>query len=223
MASTPHPIRLVVIEDHSSVRQVLVQALESTAAFTVVAQASTSAAGVAACREHKPDVILLDAMLPDDAGLETIRDLKRAAPGSPLLIYSGSMHASLVNRALIHGARGFVEKSAEFDELVLAIKRLHEGLTYFSPQVSNVIRQIVASPGSHAVSAELTAIERAILARVARGRSSREIARELSRSPFTIENHRRRIMHKTGHRSVAELTLFAIEIGLLPNVQLARR
>jgi DNA-binding NarL/FixJ family response regulator len=216
-----NPVRLVVIEDHSSVRQVLAQALEATLEITVVGQASTAAEGIACCREHRPDVILLDALLPDDTGLEKMRQLSLASPKSALLVYSGSIHTLLVNRALVQGARGFVEKAAEFGELVVAIKHLRQGLTYFSPRVSEVVRQIVAAPSSCSSSLELTEVERAILAKVASGQSSKEIASDLSRSPFTIENHRRRIMQKTGRNSVAELTLLALELGLIANVRIA--
>lgn len=223
MKSDPAPtIRLLIIEDHCSIREVLVQALNATPGFTVVGQATSASEGLAAGRELQPDVVILDAMLPDDPGLEMIADLRSLVPEAAVLVYSGNRHRSLVSRALLHGARGFVDKSADFADFITAIRRVHLGLTFFSPRIAEVVRDIVVAPPSGNAAEMLSDMERAILARLARGLSSKQIAQELQRSPFTIDNHRRKIMRKTGHHSVAELTIHAIRIGLRPDIQLVQ-
>lgn len=223
MAPTEVPIRVVLIEDHAAIRQVLAQALAAAGGFEVVGEAGAAAEGIELCRRYQPDIIVLDAFLAEEAGLEALVHVRRAAPDAAVLVFSGSTTPTLIARALRHGARGIVEKAVDFPELLEAMRRLHRGLTYFTPRVSEVVRRIVSSPFPLDSGWTLTEIERRILAGIAAGRSSKQIAATISRSTYTVENHRRRIMQKTGCRSVAELTLLALEQGLMPNIELARR
>ena len=221
MTTYGNTIRLAVVEDHASVRELLVEAFSLQEGTEVVGEAATGTDAIALCGRTQPDVLLLDAMLPDVSGLECLQAIRRAAPEVKVLIFSGNTNAMVINRALQQGVHGYVEKSAPFGEVVTAVRLVARGGAYFGKAIKPTLHGIRTSPFPLEAAGKLSNRECSVLAALAMGKSSKEIAANLGLSIFTVQNHRRRIKAKTGLRSTSDLTLHALNLGLVedPHVQ----
>lgn len=215
MTNDNRRFRLVIVEDHHSVRELLVDAFTQLEDSEVVGQASSGRDAIAACAEHKPDVVLLDAMLPDMSGLDCVRSIRRSAPQAKILVFSGNTNPVLVSRAIALGVHGYVEKSIGFKDLVAAVRLVSQGGAYFGKAIKPTLNGIRNSPFPLDAAGHLTARENGVLAGIAMGKSSKVIAAELGLSIFTVHNHRRRIKAKTGLRTTADLTIYALNLGLV--------
>jgi DNA-binding NarL/FixJ family response regulator len=213
---TPHtPVRLVIVEDHRSFRELLSRAFGTMAGFEVVGIATTGKEALTVCETVHPDVVILDIMLPDMNGLDCVPFIRRKSPQAKILIFSGSTGAVFVSRAVAQGVDGYIEKGASFSDLVEAVKTVDSGRSYFGEAIKPVLRNIKKSPFPLDAIDRLTLRERNILGGIAAGKSSKTIAGELGLSLFTVNNHRRRIKNKTGLRSTSDLTLHALSLGLV--------
>lgn len=208
-------VRLVLVDDHEGIREILSDILGSNPDIEVVGQAGTGAALLQLCAEQNPDIILLDLMLPDMNGLDCIRSIRRSLPGARILIFSGNANPILISRAVELGVQGFIEKTAKYSELIEAVRRIATGGTCFGRTIKPALMQIQNSPFPLGSADQLSPRERTILAGIASGKSSKEIAGELGLSLFTVNNHRRRIKNKTGLHGTPELTLHALNLGLI--------
>ncbi len=212
----PSPIiRLVIVDDHQGLRQILADALAEVPGFKVVGQASTGRETLELCQEVAPDIVLLDAMLPDANGLDLVRSLRRSSPRTRVVIYTGNTSPILVSRAVELGVSGFVEKSAAFPDLLKAIRSVASGTCYFSKAANQTMMRLRRSPFPPGACDRLTPRERMVLSAIAAGRRSKEIAADLGLSLFTVNNHRQRIKGKTGLSSTSDLTLHALHLGLI--------
>jgi DNA-binding NarL/FixJ family response regulator len=208
-------IRLIVVEDHLLVRNLVVNALAGLTGFEVVAVASDAETAIELCRESRPNLVLLDAALPGRQGPEAVAALLKASPESRVLMFSGVRNPVALRRAFAGGARGFVSKAAPFEELVEAMRQVSAGQFFYGMGTRRMIQDIMSDLPGTREDKLLSMRERDVLAGIAQGKSSKEIAAVLGLSPYTIENHRRRIMDRTGVHSVAGLTLLAVEQGLI--------
>jgi two-component system response regulator NreC len=207
----PPRLRVLVVEDHAVVRRGLCAVLES-AGLACVADVGTGAAAERAVQEHGLDVVLLDLGLPDVDGLQLLRRLQARAPKVAVVILTMHAEEEYVLRALAAGASGYVLKLAEPEAVVEAIGRAVKGELYIDPAVARpVARRAVQPPKTD----PLTAREREVLERIARGLTNRQIAEELFVSLNTVETHRRHILEKLGVHSRAGLVAHALEHGLL--------
>jgi DNA-binding NarL/FixJ family response regulator len=208
-------IAVMVVEDQTAIRQMLVAFVRNMPGFTVVAEAGSVADALRAADETTPDVVILDWMLTEGIGLDFLRQV-RCDPPPQVLVFSANTTELAVREALGAGARGYIEKMASFSEFTAALTAVAAGETYIGPAITQTMRRLIASPERTAPDMELSVRERDVLRFLAEGLSSKEIAERLGLSPRTVENHRASISRRTGLRSVAQLTLHAVRLGLVP-------
>jgi DNA-binding NarL/FixJ family response regulator len=207
--------RLVIIEDQTAVREMLVELLALDKNYRLVGQCGEGQAGLQMCLELKPDLVVLDAKLPGLNGVELLRRLVRKLPALRVLVFSGHEDAVVVRQMLEAGAHGFVEKTAGFTEFKKGLATIALGGTYFGPAIASVLRNVVANPESGGSPDFLTEREREILQLVAEGHTTKEIAAKLGISAKTVDNHRTNLMRKLNIHDVASLTRHALERGLM--------
>lgn len=217
------PIRVMVVDDHSVVREGIRHVLSDTALFAVVGEAASAAEAIAAVADWAPDVVVLDVSMPGGSGLHAVAELLERAPAARVLMLSVHEDAEYVLESVRAGAHGYLRKDSTPAELRSAVTALGAGESYYSPQIAgalaNALRARSAAPTpERAPSAAqvLTARERQILALVADGATNREIGTQLGISTRTVEAHRDSLMRKLGIRTVAGLTRLAIEQGIVP-------
>lgn len=207
--------RLVIIEDQTAVREMLVEILRLDPNYQLVGEAGDGQGAVALCLEAKPDLVVLDAKLPGLNGVDILRRTSKKLPNMRVLIFSGYENPVLVREMLEAGAHGFVEKTAGLIEFKKGLETVANGGTYFGPAVAALLRDVVANPDASSASDFLTDREREILQLVAESHSTREIAAKLGISIKTVDNHRTNLMRKLNLHDVASLTRYALEVGLI--------
>lgn len=216
---TENPIRILVADDHAVVREGIRTVLEEREDLQVVAEASDGAEALSLAREHRPDVVILDITMPGHTGIQVSEMLREELPDCHVLILSMHDHPEYVLGAVRAGARGYILKDAGPQEVRDAVRAVNRGEEHFAPsvevQLHAALRGEVAMEEALTQLQELTTREQEVLARVANGRTSREIAEEFGISPRTVETHRESLMRKLDIRTVAGLTRFAIEFGLV--------
>jgi len=212
-----HNIKILLVDDHSLVREGLRHILDADPRFTVVGEASSGREAVALCREKKPDVVLMDVTMPDMNGMEATLRIHKEQEEIRVIALSMHCDQSIVQRMLMAGADGYLVKDSGGDEIRKAVKAVAEGRSYLCPQVAGmVIENFIRNP-QKAESGNLdvlTSREREVLQLIAEGFTSKRIAAILNLSVRTVENHRRQIMFKLNLHSVAALTKYAITEGL---------
>lgn len=207
-------IRLILADDHQVVRQGLRAALEREPELEVVAEADNGRQAVELCREHRPDVVLMDARMPELNGTEATKRIMADNPSARVLALSMITSQPYVLRMLEAGARGFLPKNCGLDELVTAIRTVAAGNSYLSAEVTGLVIDAMKSNGKGDALQELTNREREVLQMVAEGSSNREISQRLGVSETTVDTHRRNLMRKLDLHNVAELTKFAVREGI---------
>jgi len=205
--------RVVIVDDHVLFREMLTTVVNAIGGLRVVGWACNEREAIAQCWRERPDLIVLDLLLPGSQGLGTLERLREVCPLARILIFSGNLTPGLIRQVLAAGSHSLVGKGATLDEFRNALKAVATGRTYYSPEIAAEIRALVVTPASPGV--RLSAREEAVLGCLARGMSSREIARQLGLSPHTVANHRSRLMRKLGLHRVAQLSLYAASRGLL--------
>jgi len=203
--------KVLIIEDQTTIRELLVRFVTASGELAVVGHAGTVADGLRLAYETQPDVVILDWMLDNELGLDFLLKV-RVDPPPYVLVFSGNVTAVAVREALAAGALGYIEKSANFDEFAAALRAVAAGKTYLGPLASRVLAE---GKSSGAGRSPLSPREREILRLLALGLSSKEIAARLELSARTVENHRASLSRRTGLRSTAELTLHAVRLGLV--------
>lgn len=216
---TGAPVRVLVVDDHAIVREGLRNVLSATEGFAVVGEAGTGADALALAEAQRPDVVLLDLTMPGMSGLAVAAELRRRVPDARILVLSMHEQDEYVLAAVRGGAHGYVLKDTDPAELRAAIRAVRAGDGYFSPAVagrlSAAVRHEVATEAPHPRLERLTPREREVLALVAAGNTNRAIAAHLGISPRTVESHRESLMKKLSLRSIADLTRFAVQAGLV--------
>jgi DNA-binding NarL/FixJ family response regulator len=213
------PIRILLADDHTLMRQGLRHILESHAEFDVVAEASSGIEAVEAARQHKPDVAVVDVAMKELNGIEATAQILKHSPLTSVLILSMYSDERYVLRAVKAGARGYLLKNSAGDELLQAIQDVQKGLAFFSPSVAAIFQNGFARlKDASGVSDRfdlLTNRERQIYQLLAEGNSNKAIANRLNLSLHTVETHRWRIMDKLDLHSTADLVLSAVRRGMV--------
>ena len=205
--------RVVIIDDHTSVREMLALLLSRDGTYEVVGQAESGRAALALCRKTRPDIVILDLVLPEINGSEVLRHLRGNTPSPRVLIYSGTSNRTLVLEALRCQPHGFVEKGDSFTTLRQALDAVSAGCTYFSAFATGMLRSL-PGPAEREKTA-LSSREREVLQMIAEGLSSKEISSRLSVAVRTVENHRANLMQKLHLHSIAGLTRHAVREGMV--------
>ncbi|MCB9878830.1 MAG: response regulator transcription factor [Planctomycetes bacterium] len=206
-------VRIVIVDDHALLREVLRKMLDREPDFEVVGAAGSGREALELVEAQHPDLVVMDLMLGDGNGVDTTREIVRRRRGTKVIALSAYSQRRLVLAVLEAGAAGFVRKADSYSELREAVRAVQAGQKYLCAGVTgSVVDAHVGAPDS--AFAKLTTRQRLVLSEIARGRSSGEIARELHLSPHTVETHRRNLMRKLGLHSVADLTRYAIREGL---------
>jgi DNA-binding NarL/FixJ family response regulator len=207
---------VVLVDDHAAITGMMTQVVESLPGFKVIGTAMDAESTMALCRERLPDIVILDLVLPDVSGLSLLNDLSSIRPQPRILIFTGSLNPSAMRGALAAGVLGVVEKMASLDIFRAALKSVAAGQTYFGPLAGDIIKGLVSrDKEAKTVTFELTKREKTVLQYVAQGLSSRQIAEKLGLSVHTVINHRSNLMKKTGLHRVAQLSLYAVQSGLI--------
>ncbi len=212
-------IRILLADDHIVMRRGLRLLLESQTDFSVVAEASDGREAVQQAEATRPDVAVLDIAMPNLSGIEAAERISTAHPNIAIVILSMHSDEGYVLRALKVGAKGYLLKDSAEGDLIEAIKMVHQGKTFFSPEISNMlvedyVREI-RTRGSEDSYDLLTSREREILQLLAERKSNKEIAQTLHLSPYTVETHRRNLQEKLSLHNLAELILYAVRKGLI--------
>lgn len=208
------PVRIFIAEDHTALRQLLASHFSASACYEVVGQTAQGGDILEQCRRLRPQVLILDVSLPDLDGLEVITTLAQDVPETRVLVFSALIDPATVRRAINLGACGFVEKTADIDTLNRAVAAVSLGQPFYGDHVLQTLPSVLRGETPEEVS-RLSPRECEVLALVANGHSSREIATGLGLSVRTVENHRSNIMHALGARNTADLTREALRLGLV--------
>lgn len=213
------PIRILLADDHTVMRRGLRLLLESQPEFKVVAEASDGRQAVEQAEAAQPDVAVVDIAMPNLSGIEAAQRMTVALPNIAIVILSMHSDEGYVLRALKAGVKGYVLKDSAEGDLMEAIKAVHQGKTFFSPEISKMlvedyVREI-RTRGAEDSYDLLTSREREILQLLAERKSNKEIALALNLSPYTIETHRRNLQEKLNLHSFAELVLYAVRKGVI--------
>ena len=211
-------IRLLIADDHTILRQGLRRILEEESDMEVVGEAATGVEAVSLAQELSPDIVLMDISMPGQNGIESTRQIM-AQGNSRVLVLTVHLERQVIASAVTAGASGYLLKDSLDNELITALRTIHEGGSVFSPDVTKALAKLgprEEEPGRSLDS--LTPREREVFYLLAEGKSSSQIADSLFVSPKTIHTHRQHIMDKLGIRTIGELIHYAIREGLIDNV-----
>ena len=213
------PIRILLADDHTVMRRGLRLLLESQPEFSVVAEAADGRQAVERAEATQPDVAVIDIAMPNLSGIEAAQRMAATLPHVAIVILSMHSDEGYVLRALKAGAKGYLLKDSAEGDLIEAIKAVHQGKTFFSPEISKMlvedyIREI-RTRGAEDSYDLLTSREREILQLLTEQKSNKEIASALNLSPYTVETHRRNLQEKLNLHSLAELILYAVRKGII--------
>src|SRR5712664_3427188 len=206
-------IRVLIVDDHEMVREGLMAMLQPEPDFEVVGQTGSGAAVVELVQSSRPDVVLLDARLPDVSGVEVCRRLGVSHPGVAVVILTTYTDADLVQECLQGGARGYVVQTVERFSLKESVRAVHRGEAVLAPQVAGQIIERVRTPQQESGRAALNSSQVAILRLISRGHSNREIAAEVHLSENTVKTHVQEIFRKLGVRNRVEAAILAGKSG----------
>jgi DNA-binding NarL/FixJ family response regulator len=212
---TETPIRVMIADDHPVFRDGLASLLDPLPGLEVVARAADGAEAVALAAEHHPDVVIMDVQMPVLNGIEATRTVVTAAPRTGVLVLTMGEDDGTVLAALRAGARGYLRKGAEQDEIVRAITTVHEGGVVFGASLASRIAEVLApAPRPERPFPELSERETEILDLIATGRNNGQIAQHLFLSPKTIRNNITSILAKLQATDRAEVIIRARDAGL---------
>jgi len=209
------PIRVLIVDDHPVVRSGLRRVLESVADIEVVGEAGDAKQAVFETRAQKPDIILMDVVMPGASGIEAIPDVLHDAPDAKVLILSMQDDPNYVRQAFAAGAAGYVLKEAADTDLVAAVREVAGGGRYVHPTLGALIVAADAEERERAEQDPLSDRERDVLHLLALGHTNQEISDKLFISVRTAETHRAHIMQKLRLSTRAELVRYALDQGLL--------
>ena len=213
------PVRVMVVDDHAVLRQSLRYMLESQPGIEVVGEASNGREAVDIAEKLRPDVILMDTIMPGLNGIEATRQIRRRLPKTKVIMLTGYAEDEHIAGALRAGASGFVIKKSEIDELLVGIQAVHRGNPYFSSGIgdgdlTDYLWQLKTNAGRTGYDL-LTSREREVLQLIAEGASNQQIAQDLFISVKTVEAHRAHIMTKLHARNRTDLIRYALKKGLV--------
>jgi two-component system response regulator NreC len=208
-------VRILIVDDHAVVRSGLRLLLQAEEDLEPVGEAGTARDAIFQARALKPDVILMDVVMPDGNGLDAIPTLLHERPDTKVLMLSMQDDPQYVRQAFSAGASGYVLKEAADTEVVAAVREVARGGRYVHPELGARLIAAEADERRRADEDPLSDREREVLRLLALGHTNQEIAKQLYISVRTAETHRAHIMQKLRLSSRAELVRYALAQGLL--------
>lgn len=205
-------IRILLVDDHSVVRQGLRLFLKFEPELEVVGEASDGVEALRLARELKPDVVLMDLLMPVMDGIAATAVIRRELPETEVLALTSVLEDASVVGAVRAGAIGYLLKDTQAEALCQAIKAAAAGQVQLTPKAAARLMQAVSAPESPEA---LTERETEVLRLLAQGYSNKQIARSLNNTEQTIKSHVSRILSKLGVQSRTQATLYAIRVGLV--------
>jgi two-component system invasion response regulator UvrY len=207
-------IRILIADDHEIVRAGLKEFIADRPDMQVTAEASTGSETIAAVRAHDFDVVL-DILMPDRNGMDTLKTLQHVKPELPVLILSTYSEDQYAVNLLRAGAVGYVNKEAVSAQLVAAIRTVVRGRKYVSAALGQILADSISGDAIRPLHEELSQREFQIFCKLAAGIAVSKIADELNLSVKTVSTYRARILEKMTMRSNADITYYAIKNGLI--------
>ena len=208
----------MVVDDHKFMRELISARLSrERPGYNVVAQVGDASSAIAACQHYAPDLVVLDINLPDRSGIEVVPEVKRVSPSTSILLCTAYASEDCFIDAIRSGAEGFVEKTNTWDDFIDVAHRVSDGERCFRSSCATTSKgssePVPPKAGRHAP--PLTGREREVLALIAHGSTSKEIAAKLFISVKTVETHRASLLNKLRVRNVADLAIYAAQNGLV--------
>ena len=207
------PIKVLVVDDHWVVRQGLRMFLDLESTITVVGEASDGREAIDLARQLRPDVVLMDILMPHVDGIEAITHIKAEMPRIEVIALTSVLQDGSVSDAIQAGAIGYLIKDTRGDQLVQAIRDAAEGRVHLSPEAAIRLAKDLRRPERVE---SLTKRETSVLKLVAEGLANKEIARRLSISEKTVKAHLNNVFAKLGVHSRTEAAIHAIRAGIAP-------
>ncbi len=206
-------IRILIVDDHVVVRQGLRIFLGLDPDLEIVAEAADGAEAVELARRHRPDVVLMDLLMPVMSGVEATATIRRELPDTEVLALTSVIEDTAAVEALRAGAIGYLLKNTDAPQLRRAVKAAASGQVQLSPQVA---AQLVTEMRALHTAEQLTEREWSVLRLLARGQSNKEIAQALQISETTVKTHVKNVLGKLGVPSRTQAALYAVRVGLVP-------
>lgn len=210
-------LRILIADDHAVIADGIRHLLAAQTDFDVVGTVADGAEAVRLARELRPDITLMDIVMPHMNGIDAAREIVLRDPEARVIILSMYSDSDRVYQSLQVGARGYVLKRDLSDELIDAIRQVGAGGRYLSPSVTDtVISDYLHEKRAPDALQQLSARERHVLQMLVEGKSAASVARKLNLSPRTIETYKARLMKKLGLADLPSLVKFAVRHGLTP-------
>ena len=211
------PIRLLIVDNHTLFRQGLVSLLQSEPGLQVIGEAGGGEEALKLAQELQPDVVLMDVKMPGMDGVQATRRLLEVMPHARVLMLTVSEEEENLFAAIQAGARGYILKNADADELLQAIERVHAGEAMLSPVMTFRLLQALRSGGAPIPSSELplTSREQDVFQLLVQGASNRQIAESLMITENTVKTHVRNILEKLELHSRTEVAAYARRLNLI--------
>ena len=208
-------ISVLIVDDHAIVRQGLRTYLELLDDIKVIGEAQNGVEAVAQARQHRPDVVLMDLVMPAMDGVEATRQVMTVSPTTKVLVLSSFADEERVFPAIKAGAAGYLLKDISPPDLADAIQAVHQGKTQLHPDIAKKLMDQIAGPGVEptTVAGGLTAREREVLRLIAQGMSNREIAQALTISEKTVKTHVSNILGKLHLADRTQAAIYALKEG----------
>ncbi len=209
-------IKVLLADDHSIVRAGLRRIVEESGDMEVIAEAADGKEAVRLVRETAPDVAVIDISMPGLDGLEVVSQMRGIYPDLPILILTMHEEGQYVVRAIQAGAMGYMTKQSAPEQLLKAIRKIHEGSRYLTDDAAEILAlRIAKGTGEQSPLDSLSMRELQVLRRLAMGHTNREIADAYSISIKTVDTYRLRLLKKLNLRNNAELSRFAMQNRLI--------
>jgi two-component system NarL family response regulator len=208
MTSQSLPIRVLIADDHSIFRQGLATIISRDPDMTVIAQAENGQQAIDLFREHQPDVTLMDLRMPQVEGVEAITTIRAESKSARIIVLTTYDSDEDIYQGLQAGAKGYLLKDTEPDELLNAIRTIHRGQQYIPPDVGAKLVQRISNP-------VLSERELSVLRSMAQGMSNADIATTLSISEGTVKSHVNRILSKLDVNDRTQAVIVAVKRGIV--------
>lgn len=205
------PIRVVLVDDHSQMHRIVRAILDSIPDIEVVGQGANGQEGIALCEQHRPDIVLMDVVMPIMDGIEATRVLHERLPGVKILVLSSFQDHESVHAMLRNGAVGYLTKSSLANDLAETIRATHQGKMVFSSEIG---AQLV-NPPQPVVDFQLTDRELEVLVLLAEGLTNKQSALKLGISVSTLKYHMTNIYRKLGVQTRSEALVMATKNNLI--------